>query len=102
MRSANNSGVGTFSRPLFAGGILNTITESAFTPGRMGSAVKGAIAFEIAFEHVSFRYRPASLIVPHDTRRSDTGWTGVRVAPLQAPVKSTLTNGLRNEGYGVA
>jgi len=45
------------------GDILNTAPEPAFTPGRAAlPSIKGAIAFE----QVSFRYRPDSPVVLHD------------------------------------
>jgi ABC-type bacteriocin/lantibiotic exporter with double-glycine peptidase domain len=62
MRSGDNLSMETFGRPL-VGEILNTPWSQPSRPDARPAAKR-----TIAFEHVSFRYRPDIPVALHDTR----------------------------------
>jgi subfamily B ATP-binding cassette protein HlyB/CyaB len=70
------------------GDILNTPAEPQFTPGRTAlPAMKG----EIAFDHVTFRYRPDMPVVLHDISLHIPAGQMVGIVGPSGSGKSTLT-----------
>src|SRR6516164_7613065 len=70
------------------GDILNTPPEPAYNPGR---AALPAITGEVAFEHVSFRYRVDALEVLHDIDFAVPAGQVVGIVGASGSGKSTLT-----------